>query len=70
MIMNYLIYYSGRIHQYEFGICFFKLFNASEESDFRINIQYLPMDKPINLVKLKQMIKDGISSIPKDANAN
>lgn len=28
------------------------------------------MDKPINLIKLKQMIKDGISSIPKDPNAN
>ena len=28
------------------------------------------MDKPINLMKLKQMIKDGISSIPKDPNAN
>ena len=28
------------------------------------------MDNPINLGKLKQMIKDGISSIPKDPNAN
>ena len=28
------------------------------------------MDRPINLAKLKQMIKDGISSIPKDETAN
>ena len=27
-------------------------------------------ENPINLAKLKQMIKDGISSIPKDPNAD
>lgn len=28
------------------------------------------MEKPIDLPKLKKMIKDGISSIPKDPNAD
>ncbi len=28
------------------------------------------MDNPINLAKLKQLINNGISKIPKDPNAN
>lgn len=37
--------------------------------NFKVGIENIEMEKPLDLLKLKSMIKNGIASIPKDPNA-